>query len=320
MEIKYLKSKVVAFAIIIVLLALPGCTVVNSETTTSSNISGSNSSSSIPETRSLNILVTSRMLKNIVTYYTGDYHTVEAMVNSDKTLKTFKPYFSFYKDKNYDTFLYHGADYEPFIEGFLSDVDRNTIDVVNLSRGIDILRFKENNLDKENPYFLTNSTNYKIILSSIKNNLQELDMARRKEYEAKFDQISVKIDELQKKIKTFSEANKNMAFICDSELAQYICQEYREDCINIIKYTNERVAGQTMTSDTSKAQDSGNLNLFLYTDDISLNKYADEISKFNLSPVKIKLYDYDMSVMDVLETNYQGITQAALKIGGIIPN
>ncbi|MFB0918761.1 MAG: zinc ABC transporter substrate-binding protein, partial [Clostridiaceae bacterium] len=201
MEIKYLKSKVVAFAIILGLLAVSGCTIVNSETTDSSHITGSNSSSSTPEVKSLKILTTTRMLKDIVTYYTQDYHVVEAMVNSDRTLKSFTPYYSSYKDKNYDTFLYQGAGYEPFLDGFLADVNRNTIDVVNLSRGIDILRFKENNLDKENPYYLNNSTNYKIILSSIKNNLQELDIARRKEYEAKFEDISVKIDELQKKIK-----------------------------------------------------------------------------------------------------------------------
>lgn len=314
-------------------VALTGCTVVSSSATDGSGTRTSlTTASGGPAARSLRILTTNRMLQQIVRLFTSDYHTVDTMVNAAATLKTFTPYYRFYEDGLYDSFLYLGADYEPFIDKFLEGVDRNALDVVNLSRGIDIARYKVNKLDKENYYYLTNSTNYKIVLSSIKNNLLELDNARKKDYEGTFDALSKEIDKFQKKIRSFMEANKNIRFISDNEMTQYISQEYKVPHINIMDFKADQEKGELIpgiaanASNATKAattanatkDDNGNnktIDLFLYTEDVAISKYADDINKYQLTPVKIKLYDYSRSLLDLYESNYQAITAAAIKMG-----
>lgn len=259
-----------------------------------------------PEIKIMRILTSCRLLTNIVNEFASDRHYVDSMVNAENTLKTFKPYYQFFKDKNYDSFLYLGAGYEPFITNFLKDVDKNELDVVNLSRGVEILRYKDNNLYRDNPYYLSNSTNYKIVLSNIKNNLIELDVARKDFYEVRFRSMSSEIDELQKQISEFFKG-KNVKFISDTDLTEYICKDYRVSHINILSYKKTQGIGAGSTE-----LDSG-IKLFLYSDDTALLKYADEIAKYKMIPVKIKFYDYDQSVLDTLKENFSNIKNGIIK-------
>ena len=220
-------------------VALTGCTVVSSSATDGSGTrTPLTTASGGPAARSLRILTTNRMLQQIVRLFTSDYHTVDTMVNANH-LEDLHPILSFLRM----AYMIPSCIWEPIVSRLSinsGDVDRS--DVVNLSRDR-IARYKVNKLDKENYYYLTNSTNYKIVLSSIKNNLLELDNARKKDYEGTFDALSKEIDKFQKKIRSFMEANKNIRFISDNEMTQYISQEYKVPHINIMDFKADQEKG-----------------------------------------------------------------------------
>lgn len=51
------------------------------------------------------------------------------------------------------------------------------------------------------------------------------------------------------------------------------------------------------------------LRIFIYTDELSLQKYGDEILRLHLVPLKLDLYDYDSSIEEQYERLFMNIRQ-----------
>lgn len=292
--------------LILITFLVSSCSTTGQSQTKDEGTQSNASNTAGPQERDLKILASSKYLAQMIQGLAGSDHIVNYMAETESQLKSLAPDPDLMEKENYNAFFYIGAGYEPFIREFTEKLDKNKINVVNVSRGIDILRHKINKLDNENYYYLTNSTNYKIALNSIKNSLQELDPGRKTRYDENFLVISQEIDEFQRTVRAFISKLEKAVFIVDSDLAAYVVQDYKRGYQTITEFTDRitsqelpatqpvATTGSTTGSTTALVQEK---RIFLYTEDISILKYADEIIKYNLIPVKVNLYEGSYSIM-----------------------
>ncbi len=315
-SLKYMMSLLLSAAL------LTGCASTGQSQTKEGGSPAATRAISGPEIRELNILTSSPHLAEMVQTLSEPNHHVDYMAETEEQLKSLAPDPALMEEKPYDAFFYVGAGYEPFLSEFTGGLDKNRVYVVNVSRGIDVERHQVNKLDIENYYYLTNSTNYKIGLNSIKNALTELDPARRTIYNENFLKLSREIDQIQNEIRDFMEDRKDVIFISDSDLVTYTASEYGKELLTMTQFI-ERMAKQTSGStqglDTqgssvsgSKSTDNyqGENRIFLYSEDVAIQKYSEDIVRYGLLPVKIHLYNENLSLMDSFYGTFREIRKA----------
>lgn len=298
---------------------LAGCASTGQSQTKVELIQSETRSSSGPQARDLKILTTSRHLADMIQALTEPNHAVEYMAESEEQLKSIAPDPAMMEELEYDAFFYIGAGYEPFIREFTEALNKNRIYVGNVSRGIDIKRHQVNKLDIENYYYLTNSTNYKIGLNSIKNALTELDPARRSLYNENFGKLSKEIDDMQAEIRSFMEGHSEVLFIADSDLVSYAVREYGRSFMTMTQFTEvmaKQANNGTQSSGTVSAastgapfsaMETGESRVFLYSEDASIQKYSEDIIRYGLLPVKIHLYHEDLTLMDSFYSTFREV-------------
>lgn len=303
-----------SIAVLLAGVLLVSCTL-KGESQTREPHGQSGVSESGPEKRSLKILTSSKIIADMIQSLSGE-HTVNYLAQSEAQMNQILPEPDMVSEGSYDAFYYIGAGYEPFIREFTGGIDKNRVSVVNISRGIDILRHKINKIDIENYYYLTNSTNFKIALNSIKNSLQEMDSGSKVEYDEGFVAMSARIDDFKKQVRQFTEENDQLVFLADSDWVAYVAADYHADYQLISDYaerkTSEAAANTTTAmapSNTASLTDPEK-RIFLYSEDLSLQKYADDIVKFSLIPVKIDLYSGEGSIVDSFQTHFDKIREA----------
>lgn len=268
-----------------------------------------------PEPRNLKILTSSRHLADMIEALSGSSHEVDYMADNEEELKSLAPDPAKMEELGYDAFFYIGAGYEPFIRDFTEGLNKNRIYVGNVSRGIDIESHQVNKLNLENYYYLTNSTNYKIGLNSIKNALTELDPARRSLYNENFVKLSKEIDELKGKISDFKESHGDVLFITDSDLVSYVADEYSRSFLTMTQFiarmTNQGSGGLqdsgTLTQGSKTTMPQGESRVFLYSEDSSIQKYSEDIIRYGLLPVKVYLYNENITLMDSFYSTFREI-------------
>lgn len=259
------------------------------------------------EENKLQILVTNPILKEMVEKIDGKKNKIDVQVNNPDILKLYEPDIDIIVGREYDALFYLGVGYEPFMKEILEKIDRNKVNIINIARGVNVKRFKEDKLENEIFYYLTNSENYQIAMFSIKNALEEMDHGSSQFYNSNYMVESKKLDKLQNEIKDFMDTNKKLYFVCDSYKLQYICDEYKRDYINVSDFRRDMENPATSRSSQAILEDQ---IIFLYADDISLKKYSDDIVKYKMKPVKLMLYDYEKPMFDIYNKNFDKIKEA----------
>lgn len=266
-----------------------------------------------PKERSLKILTSSKIIADMIETLSGDQHTIRYIAETEAELEKVTPDSSLIVEDHFDALFYVGAGYEPFIGEFTKGIDKNKVSVVNISRGIDIFRHKINKIDTDNYYYLMNSTNFKIALNSIKNSLQEMDPANKVKYDENFLVMSKIVDQFQKEIKEFMQEQDQIVFITDTNWPAYVVADYYRDYQLISEFVQRKTTddqGDNSTTTATGSSESKEKRLFLFSDELSLQKYADELIKYSLIPVKINLYDSEYSMVNSFRENFDRIKEA----------
>lgn len=299
------------FAVLLASIFLASCST-RGISQTHNKTSNTTMEQSGPQKRSLKILTSSKIIADMIETLSGNQHTIRYMAETEAELEKVTPNSRLIIEDHFDAFFYVGAGYETFIREFTNGIDKNKVSVVNISRGIDILRHKNNKIDIENYYYLMNSTNFKIALNSIKNSLQEMDPANKVEYDESFLVMSKRVDLFQAEVKEFMQGQDQVVFITDTNWPAYIVADYHRDYQIISEFVQRNTSDQGNNTTTASAGLNGSKEkrLFLYTDDISLEKYADEVIKYNLIPVKVNLYDTKDSIVNSFRENFNRIKNA----------
>jgi ABC-type Zn uptake system ZnuABC Zn-binding protein ZnuA len=202
---------------------------------------------------------------------------------------------------------------EPWIENFINELNKNKVAPVNISRGVKIIQLERGILYKDktindNPYFWSNTENYKIAMLNIKNALQDKDTKNRDIYEKNFNDLIKEIDGYEKELKNITEQLKDYTFIVDGDELDYFIKNYGLNSLKLYNY------GLVLTEeDKKKISDleekiKGNNNIiFLYDNEEKLKANDFLIKKYNINTLNIISYKDDINYKDMLKYNLKNL-------------
>lgn len=289
------------------------------------------------EKKSLKISTTNKLLDNMIISMGENKYKIESVVKSGTNQNTFK-YTKDTLDKvsKTDLFIYFGAEFEPWVNEFLDKLNKSSINVIDISRGIRLLNrnnpIKYNNsLLRINPYYLLDLDNYKIAMLNIKNALQDKDPENRDFYEENFNQDLDKLKIYENEFSQISQKSKNSIFItCGDDLDYFIrynklnnyklptkgedkkvkpdMTDEEKSRIAIEKLANEKDYTDKLkiAEDAIKSKTRDKI-IFLYTDPKDLQTYKNIIANTKAQPINIITYSYDKNYSSLLENNIQNL-------------
>jgi len=168
-----------------------------------------------------NIMTSNKSVYLMVNELVKDKHNVEYLAKDQEEIKSF----TFDEDvinniSNMDLFIYTGKNFEPWATDLISDLKKDKVSVVDISRGTKVLTVEGGN---ENPYYWMDFENYKIALFNIKNELQAYDPNNKEYYETKYINSKVQAldnNKIDKLIKSKAH-NKIVLYSDDKQIDKY---------------------------------------------------------------------------------------------------
>lgn len=262
----------------------------------------------------LNIVTTDKLLYGMVKSIVKDRHVVEYMFNNRSGEVNFK----FTEDSvdnisKKDLFFYVGAGFEPWIDGFVDKLDKNRVGVTNVSRGIQLLNYNKTvkyngKILKYNPYYFMNIDNYRIMLMNIKNALQDKDPQNRDFYEKNFSESLKNFEDYRKDLKSIDDQLSSYDFIIAEDQLSYFVKYNNLNTLEINPGENGSIVPKDPVEKQNLEQRLGNNNMiFLYSDETVLKNNAELLKNYNIKPVKIEIYNGDLTYEETLKYNIKNL-------------
>jgi ABC-type Zn uptake system ZnuABC Zn-binding protein ZnuA len=252
----------------------------------------------------LDIVTTDRILYYMVKDIVGEKHNVDYMFkNMDSLLNFTFTDDSLYNIAKMDLFMYMGASYEPWGASFADQINKSSVGIINVSRGVKVLplatelKYGEYTVN-ENPYYLLNYDNYKIALLNIKNSIQDKDPKNRDIYEQNFNEAISRTELEEQNIMGIISKLSGYTFVYSEERLEYFLRYYSLDSLKTVP-----------GGDYSAQLKNKTKVVFLYSDKNSLAQNQALIKKYDMSTLELKVYNNDMKYEDMLLVN-QGLLEA----------
>lgn len=247
--------------------------------------------------RYLNIMTVNKPQYDMVKKITKDKHNVEYMFAEENDIKDFK-YNNEVIDNisNMDLFIYSGTSFEPWTNTFINELKKGNLGIINIARGIRLLNYEQDGVNKENPYYFSGIEEYKIALYNTKAAIQDRDPQNRDYYEQNYNNA---IDDFNKRLKYYDEKIKKLnefTFITLSNDFDYLLKDLG---LNVVKLDNHE------------------LSEFIKINKFDINKIVivedgEKLSGLDLSPYfSVKLWKYygKMSFDDLIEYNINELSK-----------
>lgn len=247
--------------------------------------------------RYLNIITVNKPQYDMVKKITKDKHNVEYMFTEENDIKDFK-YNNEVIDNisNMDLFIYSGTSFEPWTNTFINELKKGNLGIINIARGIRLLNYEQDGVNKENPYYFSGIEEYKIALYNTKAAIQDRDPQNRDYYEQNYNNA---IDDFNKRLKYYDEKIKKLSeftFITLSNDFDYLLKDLG---LSVVKLDNRE------------------LSEFIKINKFDINKIVivedgEELSGLDLSPYySVKLWKYygKMSFDDLIEYNVNELSK-----------
>lgn len=294
--------KKITFIMIIITIALfCGISTFSSPLLANTEINGEEN-----REKYLNIITVNKPQYDMVKSIIKEKHNLQYMIKDEKDINEFKYTNEVIKNvSNMDLFIYTGANFEPWANSFINELQKGNIGIINLSRGIRILNYDYNGINKENPYYFQSIGEYKIALYNIKTAIQDRDPQNRDYYEKNYNEA---IEALDKRIEGYKEgisSLKDYTFITLNNnfdyLAKYLNLNIKQldnrelsEFIKINELDPERVIVIQDGEEKSNIELSQYLtvDLWKYYGDMSF----DDLIIYNIEEL-IKAVDYKNSVL-----------------------
>ncbi|WP_368488632.1 metal ABC transporter substrate-binding protein [Clostridium sp. BJN0013] len=261
----------------------------------------------------LNIMATDKLLYNMVKSIVKDRHIVEYMFNNRESEINFR----FTEDSinnisKKDLFFYMGASFEPWIDAFVDKLDKNKVGVINVSRGVGLLSYnkivKYNDTTlKDNPYYFTNIDNYMTALMNIRNAVQDKDPRNRDFYEKNFSETLKVLETYKEKLKSVDNELSNYEFIIVEDELNYFVKYNNLKLVDVgLGENNIITLSSSQRENLQQKSNSGNL-IILYNDDSAVKNNEVLLKKYNISAVKLQIYNGDFSYEETLTHNINAL-------------
>lgn len=171
----------------------------------------------------LNIMTVNKPEYEMIKKLAGNKHSIEYMFKNLNNEKDYKYDNNTLKNiSNMDLFFYSGAGNEnSTIISMINELDKSSLGVVNLSRGIRELKYKDDGKNIQNPYYYLGIPEYKIMLYNAKSALQEKDPANRDYYEENYNKLVKSIDELKSNFDKNTKGIDKYTFVLENRKLEY---------------------------------------------------------------------------------------------------
>lgn len=250
----------------------------------------------------ISIMVPTKNLYNMVLDIVGDGHDVSYMFKNDNENLNFEyTNDSVINVGKQDLFLYMGMENEPWVDGFLDLVKRETLSTSNISRGIISLpltnprKIKEKEY-KDNPYYWMNLENYKTALNNIRVAITEKDTRNRDKYEKNFKEAMEKIDKLEESLNESLEKVSQYTFVVREDTFDYFLKYKGLKTVKIPKELKKE-EWDTMRE---KFKETKNL-IFLCGHNEILRENEGIITEFGMKPMYVDIDNYYNSNYEFLQ-------------------
>lgn len=257
----------------------------------------------------LNIETSNKFLYYMVKDIVKDKNNVDYMLKDEKDQWLFR--YSKNSVNNIatkDIFMYFGADFEPWCTNFVDELKKDNVTTVNTSRGIKIDTLKNSKTYEQteltkNPYYWTDPSDYKVILSNIKNAVEEKDSKRRSSYEDNYSASIKELDEVTTKAKKSLDKFKGKTFITYGDDLDYF--------FSYINITPLKLYDSKDISDIKEKIQKNDVDykdvFFLYSDPTDLEKVKDFIASNSIKTSQIQIYSSKERYVDFLQNNYNSL-------------
>ncbi|MCW6110702.1 metal ABC transporter substrate-binding protein [Clostridium sporogenes] len=255
----------------------------------------------------LDIATTDKNIYNIVKEIVKDKHYVEYIFKNREELINYKIKEDTLENiGSKDLFFYVGASFEPWIDEFLSKLDKSKVGVVNVSRGSKLMPYEkevkfENKVLKDNPYYFLNLNNYKIVLSNTKNAIQDKDPSNRDFYEKNFSNILKRIEGYEEEFSKISDKTGEFVFIVDEDKLDYFIKYLNVNTLKIKRDEKDNITNEKEIQDICKKY-KGKCVLLSSSNDILKNN-KNLLDKYKIKPLLLKIYDNDILYEDMIQYN-----------------
>jgi ABC-type Zn uptake system ZnuABC Zn-binding protein ZnuA len=269
---------------------------------------------SVQKELSLSIVTTNKLLYNMVKDIAADRHSIDYMFTAKDKLWNFM-----YTDDSISNisrknlFFYWGSGIEPWTDGFIDKLTKNTVGPVSISRGIKFIelgrevKYKETIL-KDNPYFWMNIDDYKVAMLNVKNAIQDKDSKDRDFYEKRFSEAMKVVEQYQKDIEESSKKLKDYTFVVDGDELDYFTRYYNFKTLKLYNYgliLTQKDIEENLKVEQKIAE--GKNVVFLYDDEAKLKSNEALINKYKLKTANIIVYKDDIKYSDILANNLNSL-------------
>ncbi|WP_139905658.1 metal ABC transporter substrate-binding protein [Clostridium thermarum] len=254
----------------------------------------------------LRIVTSDKLLYHMVKDIVKDKHNVDYMMDTEEEQRSFV----FTKDSleniaTKDIFIYFGTGFEPWVDKFVEQINKDRVTIINSTRGVRLLT-----LDKpkshgdikltNNPYFWFDIDDYKIVLSNIKTAIQEKDPKRREVYEENFKEAIKHLDEIDSKFLEDIKDYKEYTYIALNDNLDYL---FGHIDIKPFKLSKEEDV-QNLQEEFKNKADTQDKYVLLYDDEAELASYEGLINNESIKRIKMNKYSKDKSIIEMIEENY----------------
>ncbi|EJO5348064.1 metal ABC transporter substrate-binding protein [Clostridium botulinum] len=255
----------------------------------------------------LDIFTTDKNLYSIVKEIVQDKHYVEYMFKNRQQLMNYKVKEDTLENiSKKDLFFYVGANSEPWIDDFLSKLNKNQVGAVNVSRGTKLIAYDkevkfQNKVLKYNSYYFLNLNNYKIVLSNIKNAIQDKDPSNRGLYEKNFSNILKRIEGYEEEFDEISNKTSEFIFIVDEDKLDYFIKYLNISSLKIKRDKKGKITNEKEIQNICKKYNDKCVLLSSSDDIVKNNKNL--LERYKIKPLLLKIYDNDISYEDMIKYN-----------------
>ena len=293
---------IINLSLVIILLA--GC---------GNNVSLKPEGTKVTKDLNLKIMTTNYFLYGTVKDVVKDKNDVDFMFKDEKSQWDY----TFTEDSvnnisKKNIFFYSGGDFEPWVGSFVDSLSKNTVTILNVSRGMKIIsrdesvkytyKGKETEI-KDNPYYWLDIDKYKTEIFNIVKTIEDKDPVNKKYYEDNYNAQLTSVGKYDKELKEIYKDLKDYTFVVKGDKLDYFTKYMG---FNVVKLPTDFTFADT-TNDTNRKIEEKLAKtekvIFLYTEDSDVNENQGLIAKYSMKESKIGVYKYKSSYLDLLKEN-----------------
>ena len=263
----------------------------------------------------LEIMTTNKLVYKMVKDIVKERHYVDYMFINESDQWNFE----FTEDSlenvsKQDLFFYVGAGFEPWANDFIYNLKKDSVGVVNVSRGAILIPYKKeikykDTMLRDNPYYFINLDNYKVNMLNIKNAIEEKDPENRDYYEKNFSDALKQIDEQGKKLDEISQKSKDYIYLAQGEELDYFIKYNNFKTLNLSVYNSLTLSEQDEKEIFEKKLKDAKGIIFLYKNEEELKSNEALINKHNMKIVNILSYKDNISCEEIIKMNVRNLEQ-----------